>query len=236
MIDVSVLMPVYNAGRYPEGWVERAITSVVTQSEIDVEVCIGDDNSTDGFLKRFKDDRIRIAKNPDGPTGGADACNCAASIARGKYFILLSCRSWYQDRALTAMSKYLDTHPEIGFVYGSSVMYLPDGNFQFKHPPAYTPQQWRHAFPWSFGYMYRREAWDAGCKYGVTIETLDGYFTIADHDYIMQLIHVMKYKGYVMQGLTTLHYQYGGTKQQSNYLAKYKAQLTHLFEQRWRGV
>ena len=228
-------MPVYNASRYPDGWIERAITSVITQSEIDVEVCIGDDGSTDDFLHRFKDKRIKIARNENGPTGGADACNVAASVAKGKYFILLSCRSWYEERALTAMSMYLDSHPDIGFVYGTSYMHRENGAFHVKNLPAYTPEQWRHSFPWSFGYMYRREAWDKGCEYGVTIETKDGYFTIADHDYIMQLIHVMKYEGYVMQGLTTLHYQYGGA-QQNDFLAKYRTQLTHLFEERWRGV
>lgn len=236
MKDLSVLLPIYNAGRYPAGWVDRAINSVLYQ-DIDAEVCIGDDGSTDDYLSRYQDERIKIVRHENGPTGGSDAANLAGDAAEGRYFLILSCRSWYEPGSLKQMVRFLDRREDIGFVYGQSAMHLVNGTTYLKSPPAYSPEQWRHSFPWSFGYMYRREAWDCGCRYGITVyaENEKRYFTIGDHHMMMHLIHTMKYRGDVLNALV-LHYQYGVIPQEGDFLAKYKRQLQAEFERAWSGV
>jgi glycosyltransferase involved in cell wall biosynthesis len=227
MIDLSVLMPVYNASHYPDGWVERALNSVLWyQPEIEVEVCIGDDGSNDGYLEKLLDERIRIVRAGDEPTGGSRAANAAATIAQGRYFIILSCRSWYQARSLTAMVNYLDNSPEIGFVYGDTMKYLPNGRAIYKQAAPYNPKLFMTSFPTSFGYMYRRGAFDNGARYGCDVyaEQEKRWLTIGDHYMLAQLVQD-KWRGFAMRNLMVLHYQYGEVQQSTDLLSKYKGKL-----------
>lgn len=228
MTDLSVLMPVYNASRYPEGWVERAIDSVLCQPEIDIELCIGDDGSDDNYLWRFTDPRIKVVSASDKPQGGSTATNAAASIASGRYFIILSCRSWYEQRALTAMVRYLDNNPDIGFVWGNTFKCSPQGQPMFKEAAPFNPALFMRDFVTSFGYMYRREAWDRGARYGCDVQTKDGrWLTIGDHWMQAQLI-LMDYKGAPMQ-MQVLYYQYGGIEQSNDLLQEYRPALYEEF-------
>ena len=229
MTDLSVLLPVYNASRYPDGWVERAITSVLDyQPGIQTEVCIGDDGSTDKFLTGLKDKRIKIVRASEEPTGGSRAANAAASIADGRYFIILSCRSWYEARALSAMVHFLDNNPDIGFCYGDTTKFLEDGRPIYKQAAPYNPKLFMTSFPTSFGYMYRREAWDEGARYGCDVyaEQEKQWMTIGDHYMLAQLVQ-MGYQGFAMRNLMVLYYQYGHIKQSNDLLAKYKGKLNN---------
>ena len=230
-MDVSVLLPIYNAGSYPKGWVDRAINSVLCdQPDIEVELCIGDDGSTDKYLKKLNDERIHIVRAGDEPTGGSKATNAAAAIAKGRYFIILSCRSWYEQRSLTAMVMYLDSHPEVGFVYGDVMKYSQYGRASYKPALPYNERVLLQRFPTSFGYMYRRECWDNGARYGCDVyaEAEKRWVTIGDH-YMLAQIVLQGYKGFAMRNLMSLHYQYGGVKQSNDLLSKYKPQLMKKF-------
>ncbi len=84
---VSILMPVYNGGRY----ISDAIKSVLLQTYESWELLIVDDNSTDNTLsviKEFKDARIRLYKNTK-QLGLAENRNKALSLASGKYIAIL---------------------------------------------------------------------------------------------------------------------------------------------------
>lgn len=230
MIDVSVLMPVYNASRYPAGWVERAIDSVLTQPEISAEVCIGDDGSMDGYLDRFNGDRIRITRAGEHPTGGSRAADAAAGIARGRYFCMVSCRSWYAPRGLTTMVRYLDAHLDIGMCWGDTIKYVESGaGYIYKDAAQFNPKLFMRSFPTSFGYLFRREAWDAGARYDCTVQTDEGmYISIGDHYMMAQLVQ-MGWIGAPLKGVQVLHYQYGHTPQAADVLAQYKSRLYDQF-------
>jgi len=231
MIDLSVLLPVYNPSTYPKGWVERAINSVLwEQPDIEVELCIGDDGSYDKWLDRLTDERIHIVKVGERPTGGSQAANAAAGIAQGKYFIILSCRSWYEPRSLTAMVKFLDSHPNIGFVYGDVMKYSQHGGASYKQARPYNKSVLLQRFPTSFGYMYRRECWDNGARYGCDVyaEKEGRWVTIGDHFLLAQIV-LQGWDGFAMTNLMTLHYQYGGVEQSNDLLSKYKPKLMKKF-------
>ena len=61
-MKVTVIMPVYNAGKY----IKEAINSILKQSFIDFELLIIDDGSTDNSLliiESFKNSKIRVLQN-----------------------------------------------------------------------------------------------------------------------------------------------------------------------------
>ncbi len=86
---VSIIVPVYNMGRF----LPRAIESFLSQSLKDFEIIICDNNSTDNtseIVRRYHDERIRYIKN-DSNIGMVANFNNGLSEARGKYITLISC-------------------------------------------------------------------------------------------------------------------------------------------------
>ena len=81
MPRVTVLLPVFNAGRY----VAAAVESVLAQTLTDFELLVVDDGSTDGSMEivdRFRDPRVRVIRNAR-HLGFADALNVGLREARG---------------------------------------------------------------------------------------------------------------------------------------------------------
>lgn len=126
----SILMPVYNAGRY----LERCLTSIVNQTFDKFEViCINDgstDNSAD-VLEKFKekDSRIKIfhIKNH----GIAYARNLALKNASGKYIYFMDSDDWLEINLLEIINKkWIKEKPDIILfdIYrnkGNRVIYTP---------------------------------------------------------------------------------------------------------------
>lgn len=102
---VSVIIPVYNAGKY----LRQCLDSVVNQSLREIEVICVDDGSTDGsagILLEYasKDARIQvIAQNNSGP---GIARNHGLSAATGEYIIFLDADDWFERDMLSSL---LDT-------------------------------------------------------------------------------------------------------------------------------
>ena len=242
MPDVSVLMPVYNMKRYPRSWIERTFDSVLNkQSGIDVEVCIGDDASTDSTRKILrgmidKDRRIKVAYAPRN-TGGSDAVNLAAEMATGRYFILLSLRSWYEPDSISRMVTVLDGCQDIGFTYGHNRYYDERYESRVIVRPRYHEEIFKTAFASGFGYLYRREAWDAGCRYGcnVWIEEANRWMTMGDRHMVMQLIFTMKYTGHRCDWVT-LNYQRGIIPQMNDLLMRNRKLALTEYRKLWAHI
>lgn len=83
-IKVSVIMPVYNSGKF----LKTAVSSILTQSLKDIELILVDDGSTDGSSERcdeyaLKDERVKVIHQKNG--GICNARNAALTIAQGEY-------------------------------------------------------------------------------------------------------------------------------------------------------
>ena len=80
-MNVSILIPCYNAAR----WVGQAIDSAIGQTHPDKEVIVVDDGSTDGSLEIIKSfgNRIRWESGPN--RGGNAARNRLLEMARGDW-------------------------------------------------------------------------------------------------------------------------------------------------------
>jgi len=205
--DVSALIPAYNASKT----IEKAILSAFHQADIQVEVVVCNDASTDdtsAVLKELADtygDVIKVATN-DINQGLAYSLNHAASVATGRYFIELDADDWLQQDCLSAMVKALDEHPEVGFVYGQTQYHgLSSGVYT---PKPYQKNIFHFGFASLYAFMYRREAWDNGCRYRITCEIEGRKITIQDWDMALQLTEHMRWDALALREQLVLHYNH----------------------------
>lgn len=121
---VSVLMPIYNAGRY----LYKSIGSIQAQTIQDFEIICVDDGSTDNSVEilkelQAKDPRIKIYSREE--KGYAVTMNEALSYASGDYVLNVDPDDWIEPHMIQTM---LDNMSEdTDFVKCAFVFELPNG-------------------------------------------------------------------------------------------------------------
>lgn len=115
---VSVVIPCYNYGRY----LPDAVASVLNQSDVDLDVLIVDDASTDGSQRvamnlAEADERIRVVIHGNN-MGHIATYNDGLSQVAGEYVVLLSADDMLAPGSLGRSTALLEAHPEVGLVYG----------------------------------------------------------------------------------------------------------------------
>jgi glycosyltransferase involved in cell wall biosynthesis len=118
----TIVTPSYNTGQY----LERSIQSVLTQTGVDVEYFVLDNDSTDktqSVLSKYTD-RVNVQIYRD--RGQYDAINRGWQQGTGDIFAWINADDIYLPHALEAVAAYFTQHPEVMAVYGEAV-YI-DGN------------------------------------------------------------------------------------------------------------
>lgn len=94
---VSIVVPVYNAGRC----IADTITSVLKQTHTDHELLLVDDGSTDNsreVIEGFLSDTVKLLSNK-GPKGAAGARNTGIEAASGRYIAFIDADDlWKEDK------------------------------------------------------------------------------------------------------------------------------------------
>lgn len=117
-VTVSVVVPCYNYGRFLAG----CVSSVLTQEDVEVDVLIVDDASTDGSglvacnLAR-SDQRVRVIQHSRN-RGHIATYNEGLRAAQGDYVTLLSADDLLAPGALSRATSLMEHHPSVGLVYG----------------------------------------------------------------------------------------------------------------------
>lgn len=112
--DVSVIVPTYNR----VGLLEDAIASVVRQQDVNVELIIIDDGSTDGtddLLSKYSSRLLYMRQCHEGP---GSARNAGLRRASGRAVVFLDSDDVLLDGALGAQLQALDGSPELSCLYG----------------------------------------------------------------------------------------------------------------------
>ena len=112
---ISIITPSFNQAKF----LRRTIESVLTQDYPNIEYIVMDGNSSDGsreIIHEYKDHLAYWESIPD--KGQTDAINKGFAKATGKYIAWLNSDDIYQPGALSEAVAYLETHPDIGMVYG----------------------------------------------------------------------------------------------------------------------
>jgi glycosyltransferase involved in cell wall biosynthesis len=124
---ISIVMPCYQQAQF----VEEAVSSVLEQAGVDVELLVMDPGSTDGTrecLKELKEvygNRLRLHYAPD--KGQADAINRGMSLARGNILGWLNSDDRLRPGTLDQVARIL-TGVEPQWLYGRCGMIDDEGN------------------------------------------------------------------------------------------------------------
>ncbi|MEK7529870.1 MAG: glycosyltransferase [Patescibacteria group bacterium] len=119
---ISVVIPAYNHASS----LARCLESLFAQEDVQVEIIVVNDGSTDGtraVLLPFQD---RITTVHQENAGANVARNRGAKRAQGAFLLFVDADATFERRALWHLRRALESHPEIGFAYS-------DFYFGFKH-------------------------------------------------------------------------------------------------------
>lgn len=112
---VSVVIPLYNKGRY----IGEALQSVLSQTVQEFEVIVVDDGSTDGSADRvaeIKDERIRLIHKVN--AGAAAARNTGIMVAQGEWIAFLDADDRWLPHNLECHFKQLEQQPDVQWSAG----------------------------------------------------------------------------------------------------------------------
>jgi GT2 family glycosyltransferase len=115
---VSVVVPVYNYGAY----IESCVRSVLSQPDVDVDVLILDDCSTDDSLavaRRLAEEeaRVRVITHQTN-RGHIPTVNEGMAEVAGEYIVKLDADDMLTPGSLARGAALLKAYPSAGFVYG----------------------------------------------------------------------------------------------------------------------
>lgn len=129
---VSVIMPVYNGGKY----IGKAIESVLAQN-VPTELLVIDDSSTDGtelaVMKYMESGNIRYIRNKKN-MGAACSRNRGVQEARGKYVAFLDADDWWAEGKLAEQVEVMEFTGCVICSTGRELM-QPDGHTTGKYIP-----------------------------------------------------------------------------------------------------
>ncbi len=111
LVEVSVLMPAFNAELY----VRQSVNSVLNQTFEDFELLVIDDASTDGtagILEGFRDPRVRVLRNASN-VGIVGSLNRAMAEARGRYIARTDADDLCRPTRFARQVRFLDQHPRV---------------------------------------------------------------------------------------------------------------------------
>jgi glycosyltransferase involved in cell wall biosynthesis len=119
-MDISVVIPVYNAEKY----VESAVDSALLQKEV-AEIILVEDNSPDNALEICQrlekaHPRVTLLQHSDGENHGAgESRNLGIRKARCEYIAFLDADDYYLENCFAKAAEVLESDPGIDGVYGA---------------------------------------------------------------------------------------------------------------------
>ena len=135
---ISVVMPVFNA----EGFVARAIESILNQTLKDFEFIIIDDSSTDNsvrVMKSFHDPRIKLICNEKNVGVGA-SLNIGIKKARGKYIARMDADDVSYRNRLVEQIKFLERNRDVSVLGSCASLFDENGEIWGSIVPLAKPK------------------------------------------------------------------------------------------------
>ncbi|GHA08519.1 glycosyl transferase [Arenicella chitinivorans] len=135
---ISVVMPVYNAGRY----LQTAVDSILQQSHPLLELIIVDDGSTDQAIAHLDtDDRVRCVDSPS--KGIVPALNQGIALAKYPYIARMDGDDIAAPRRLATQLAYLHHNPKIAIAGAKVALFADTGKLGggYRHYQSWINQQ-----------------------------------------------------------------------------------------------
>ncbi|MGC4961678.1 glycosyltransferase family 2 protein [Gordonia sp. DT218] len=137
---VSVVVPHYNYGQF----LPTAVASALDQTDIDLEVIIVDDRSTDGSVEIARqlaasDHRVQLIEHEQNMRH-IRTYNDGLSRATGEYVVLLSADDAVSPNSISRAVGLMEANPDVGLVYGRVECF--DGDLPRFRPTRHWWQMW----------------------------------------------------------------------------------------------
>lgn len=216
--DVSVIIPCYNMA----DTVGHAVSAAANQKNVQVEVIVVDDGSTDGSaLAALKPayGNVSVLSLPQN-YGLVSALNAGAQVVSGCYMFTCGADDWLAPDVLQHAVYLLDAYDDVGFVYGS-VQYHGDRTDIYVPPQEYRAEDFYVGYRAISGYVCRTRFWREGVHWREGIN---------DWDHVLQLIE----RGW--QGAVIPHVMFNYYLRQAGYLwelQQRKDEVMAAFKSRW---
>lgn len=184
IVRFSVVTPVYNP---PLDVLAEMIESVLTQTWTDFELILVDDVSPDPGVRAVlrdaarQDPRVKVVERE---TNGhiVKASNDGIAVAGGEFIVLVDHDDLLVPHALEAMSRAIDLHPEVDYLYSDEDKMDDDGTFYDAfRKPAWSPERLRGQMYTSHLSVLRRSLVE---EVGGFHEGFDGS---QDHDLVLRV-------------------------------------------------
>jgi len=184
MPKVSVIIPTYNRSDV----VVDSISSVLAQTDRDLEVIVVDDGSTDdtaAVVKSIDDERLKYFHKTNG--GPAAARNHGLAKANGQYVAFLDHDDLWPENFLEVMLKALEAHPEMGLAYSPITIRCEDGreirSYKLRQSRSgwVTKDLFKSGFVWTSASVIRRSVLEG---FGYDEELRQSY---EDGDFFLRL-------------------------------------------------
>ncbi|WP_278350685.1 MULTISPECIES: glycosyltransferase [Marinobacter] len=133
---VTVLTPAFNRVSY----INDTVRSVQSQTYRNIEYLVIDDGSTDGTLEALdsyaRKGILTLLTHEDRRNRGqAASLNLGLRQAAGEYIVILDSDDILHPEKISKQVAYLESHPDIGMVYGQAMAISSDGKELFPIPP-----------------------------------------------------------------------------------------------------
>lgn len=114
IVNVTVLMPVYNGARF----LREAIDSVLIQTHREFELLVIDDGSTDGSsaalsVYEAEDRRVRVIRKTN--SGIAESLNLGLREAKGRWIVRMDCDDIMIPTRISRQLAFMQANPELSF-------------------------------------------------------------------------------------------------------------------------
>lgn len=118
-LEISVIIPAFNAGRY----ISESISTVINQTFRSWELIVVDDGSTDNTVQVItpflEDSRIKLIRQTN--KGVSSARNAGISAARGRFIAFLDADDAYLPENLAQKDEILKQSGSVDFVYCDAI-------------------------------------------------------------------------------------------------------------------
>jgi hypothetical protein len=172
---VSIVLPVFNGERY----LRQAIRSCLDQTHTALELVVVDDCSTDAtpaIVAEYAraDARILSVRNETN-LRLPGALNVGFGHATGDLLSWTSHDNYYAPDAIERLVRYLDTWPDVDFVYASYWLVDDDGHVDPVVVRAPPPWRLRTHNPIGACFLYRRAVYESVGQFRRDLEYVEDY-------------------------------------------------------------
>ncbi|MGG4383393.1 glycosyltransferase family 2 protein [Priestia megaterium] len=127
MTKFSIIVPTYNV----EAYIEKCITSVLSQSNSDFELLLVDDCSSDttvSIINSYSDKRIKLFQNSSNK-GPSHSRNIGIENACGEYITFLDGDDWWEHNRLDMLWNYIGSKESLDLVW-DDLFFIEDNSLK----------------------------------------------------------------------------------------------------------